>query len=239
MKNFLRVFFCGLFFFSMGCCIGPTKVVQQQPSSHQIQRSDQIENARYIKSLTVALVNLDPSKQWINCTAMWVKPGLLLTAYHCVADQKIIVYETFNEEEKDGGVHFSIIKALDEKNDLALLTVDPSTEPPHDNLVFTEEVIESGEEVHIMGHTLGYGWSYSKGYVSSVRRNMEGPGPAAIEKIIQISSPAWRGNSGGGAFDSAGHFMGMCSWVSTGGPFLTFFIHRDVISKFLAKQTAI
>jgi S1-C subfamily serine protease len=236
VKNFVSLFGCGLFLFLVGCCVGPVKGVQPPVLNHNRYRSEQIENVRRLKNLTVALTDLDSRNQLIRCSAMWVKQGFLLTAGHCINSQKLITYETLDDDE---GVHLAIVKAVDEINDLALLIVDPSSEPIHDNVIFTDEIIESGEEAHIVGHTAGYGWTYSKGYVSAIRREMKGPLEAPVEKVVQISSPAWMGNSGGGAFDSGGHFIGICSWVSTSGPFLTFFIHKDVISKFLAKEEVI
>ena len=58
-------------------------------------------------------------------------------------------------------------------------------------------------------------------------------------KTLQISSPAWRGNSGGGAFDADGKLIGISSWVSARGPMLGFFIHRDEIEKFLKESKVI
>jgi len=236
VKNFGSLFAFSLFFFLMGCCASPAKNLQISHVSHQDHRSDQIENVRRLKGLTVALTDLDPRNPWIRCSAVWVKRGFLLTAGHCINNHKLVTYETFDE---DDGIHMAVVRAVDETNDLALLAVDPTSEPIHDNVIFTDEIIEPGEDVHIMGHTAGYGWTYSKGYVSAVRIGMKGPLEAPVDKVVQISSPAWMGNSGGGAFDSDGHFIGTCSWVSTSGPFLTFFIHKDIISKFLAKEEVI
>lgn len=231
MKNFGSIAIFSLFFFFVGCCSGPTKYVQAPIITHQVYRSEQIENVRQLKNLTVGLVN--PNKESIHCSAIWIKQGFLLTAWHCVDAQKLIMYVTDND---DPIMRLSFVNVVDETNDIAILVVDPMTEPQHNNVILTDEVIESGEEVHVIGHTAGYGWTYSKGYVSAIRKEMIGPSEKPIEKVIQISAPIWLGNSGGGAFDSAGHFIGLCSWISTRGPFLTFFIHKDVISKFLEKE---
>ena len=170
MKHFGSLCIFSLFLFLVGCCSGPTRHIQTSVITHQVHRSEQIENVRRLKSLTVGLI--DPSKSSVYCSAVWIKPGFLLTAEHCVSDQKLIIYETDNV---DDGVHLSLVSIVDKANDIAILAVDPMTEPVHDNIIFTDEAIESGEEVHIIGHTAGYTWTYSKGYVSSIHKEMIGP----------------------------------------------------------------
>jgi S1-C subfamily serine protease len=52
-------------------------------------------------------------------------------------------------------------------------------------------------------------------------------------KVVQISAPIWIGNSGGGAFNSDGHLIGLSSWITLRAPSVAFFIHRDEIKNFL------
>lgn len=241
MKNFMSLFYFGAFFFLVGCCNTATNVVRndQQQNEKIIQikndRLEKIESVRKIKELTVAITNLDPGQPLIRCSGIWIKQGMILTAGHCVDPDKLTTYMTFDETDKDA-LHLAVVKAVDDENDLALLLVDPSTEPHHFNVSISEETIDPGEEVDIMGHTVGQGWTYSKGYVSSIRENQKTPGS---NDVIQISSPAWLGNSGGGAFNSFGKLIGICSYISNAGPFLTYFVHRDTIAKFLQRETTI
>lgn len=241
MKNFMSSLILGSFFFLVGCCSAAhvqTPKVSNALSEHEIQRSSQIENVKKIKRLTVALTSLDTSDQMIHCAAIWINRGMLLTANHCVNKDELITYITY-DELNESSFHLAIVKSNDEINDLALLLVDPSSEPPHDVVEITDEIVEPGEEVNIMGHTVGLGWTFSKGYVSSIRNNLKTPDSFPTEKVVQISSPAWLGNSGGGAFDLNGHLVGLCSYISTSGPFLTYFIHKNTIVKFLMKEGAI
>lgn len=240
MKNLLGSICFGLFFYLVGCCSVPQQIHHQSQHHVEDNKLSKVESAKKIRDLTVAIINSNPEKPLIHCSGVWIKRGLLLTAHHCVdgvEEQDFIPYVSYGENDKN--LNKAFIKGVDELNDLALLYVDPLTEPIHDIAIISDEVIDSGQELNIMGHTMGYGWSYSKGYVSSVRKNFYGPNDLLIEKIIQISSPAWMGNSGGGAFDEKGQLVGICSWVSLSGPLLTFFIHRDIIAKFLEKQNAI
>lgn len=240
MKKIMSLF--SSFVFMVSCCAGPGTVVpvssvSSAPSMSKDKKSHHVETVRRIKYLTVKLNNLDPDGLGALCSAIWIKQGMLLTASHCVKGTVLMSYTTFDDSEDL--MRLAIPLAQDIENDLAILHVDPTTEPPHDIVRLSDDVIESGEDVDIVGHTLGLEWTYSKGYVAAVRANMSGPGSTEAEKVIQISSPAWMGNSGGGAFDDEGRLVGICSWVSTSGPFLTFFIHRDTIRQFLKREAAI
>jgi len=237
MKNFMSLVFFGSFFFLVGCCSSIVTQPKEKTlmSEHEKTRSAQVQSAKKIISLTVALMNTDPSNPEIHCSAIWIKRGMLLTANHCIDPGELIMYMTFDEINKNS-FHLAVVKGYDEANDLALLLVDPSTEPPHEIVSITNEVIEPGEEVNIIGHTVGLGWTFSKGYVSSIRNNLRNSSDVVSEKVIQISSPAWLGNSGGGAFDSEGHLVGLCSYIFTTAPFLTYFVHKNTIVKFLEKE---
>ena len=241
MKKIMSLF--SSFVFLVGCCAGPASIMPPaaKPAASSIpkeQKSRRVEAVRRIKYLTVRLNSLGPEKLGSLCSAVWVKQGMLLTANHCVDGLMLLSYATVDDESYDK-MRLAVPLAQDEENDLAILSVDPSTEPPHDVISLSEEDIEAGEDVDIVGHTVGFEWTYSKGYVSAVRHVIRGPELINVQKVIQISSPAWMGNSGGGAFNENGKLIGICSWISTAGPFLTFFIHRDMIREFLVKQNAI
>ena len=83
----------------------------------------------------------------------------------------------------------------------------------------------------IVGHTTGLWWTYIEGDVSSSRTHV-----GKFSKLLQISSPAWFGNSGGGAFNEDGKLVGISSWIYTKAPMVTFFVHGDVIRSFLVKN---
>jgi len=240
MKKIMSLF--SSFVFLVSCCssqvnVAPPTSTSSVLSSKKDKSSQHVETVRRIKYLTVKLNNLDPGSLDVLCSAVWIKQGVLLTANHCIRGSTMLSYSTL--DDADELIRLAVPYAQDIKNDLAILYVDPATEPPHDIAKLSDDVIESGEDVDIIGHTMGFEWTYSKGYIAAVRNNMSGPGLTETQKVIQISSPAWMGNSGGGAFDDVGTLIGICSWVSTSGPFLTFFIHHDVIREFLAKEHAI
>ncbi len=241
MKKIMSLFSSCVFLVS--CCAGPLNDVSSvKPQSAITLEKEKksykvVGSIKKIKYLTVKLNGLELQNFGTLCSAVWIKQGVLLTANHCVKESILFSYSTL--DDTDDVYRLAAPFARDEKNDLAILYVDPVTEPPHDIAVLSDIDIESGESVDIVGHTVGLEWTYSKGYVAAIRTNMLGPGQTDAEKVIQISSPAWMGNSGGGAFDDGGSLIGLCSWISTSGPFLTFFIHRDTIKKFLKREHVI
>lgn len=205
---------------------------QEVPDESLQKRVEKIEN------LTVGLVRNDSDgESYIYCAGVWVAKGYIVTAGHCAltADDPSKFKYTTLKDFKEKKIHNAQVISIDIPNDVGLILVDPSDEPLHENVTFKSAEVHAGDEIDIIGHPVGYDWSYIKGYVSAIRNNFPGP-ITSMEKLIQISSPAWMGNSGGGAFDKSGNLVGICSWVSKQGPFLSFFVHKDVVSDFLKKE---
>lgn len=115
-------------------------------------------------------------------------------------------------------------------HDLALLTVTDKQIPAHPFAHVSRAYIHNGDHLSVVGHPSGYWWTYSVAVVSHTRF-MRGPFRHAF-KVLHVNGHVWFGNSGGGAFDSAGNLVGISSYISR-GPGLAFFVHRDVIWSFL------
>jgi len=232
MKNIGRLIKVGVFSFLVGCFVNPTTVPEANPEvPYNSERYKKIEEE---KKKTVALVIVDDDGLFAYCAGVWVKSGMILTANHCVEELKTIVFYATEDDFKKKKPRMAMIASIDEDNDLALLFVDPSSEPEHDNVDMTKQPrLDIGQDVDIIGHTAGYPWSYARGQVSAIRIGIEGPDNIKPDKVVQISAPVWMGNSGGGVFDGNGNFIGICSWISRRGPFLSFFIHKEAVEKFL------
>lgn len=224
----------------VGCCINvPDTPIDKLSNSKtvKIEKTHQ-EVIKKIENLTVGLMREDyDGESYVYCAGIWVTNGYILTAGHCaLSDNPANMRYVVMNEIKEKKLHEAYAASIDIANDLALVKVSSKDEPNHENVIFAfDDQINPGDEVNIVGHPVGFEWSYIKGYVSAVRDNFFGP-VGNMEKLIQISSPAWMGNSGGGAFDDKGNFVGLCSWVSKQGPFLSFFVHRDIVKKFLKKE---
>lgn len=167
------------------------------------------------------------------CTGVWVANDKILTANHCLMHDGFVVYGIREDEDEAIG-RVSYVVDADPELDLALLVTDPQSTPKHPAAVVADDVWD-GQHVNIVGHTTGLWWSYMEGVVSSTRSNIMSGGKR-LPKSLQVSSPAWFGNSGGGAFDDEGRLLGISSWISRRAPLMSFFVHRSEISKFLSKN---
>lgn len=240
MKLIRSLFSFVILSLTVGCCVNiPDTSISKfsNPVPNKTEKTHR-EIVKKIENLTVGLMRKDyDGESYIYCAGVWAAKGYILTAGHCaLSDNPANMSYIVINELKEKKLHEAYAMSIDIANDLALIKVSAKNEPDHENVIFTlNEQINPGDEVNIVGHPVGFEWSYIKGYVSAVRDNFFGP-VGNMEKLIQISSPAWMGNSGGGAFDDKGNFVGLCSWVSKQGPFLSFFVHRDVVKNFLKKE---
>lgn len=140
--------------------------------------------------------------------------------------------------DKDGvDLRQGFVTAYDPVRDLALVKMTKDTLPPaHPIVRLSKDSIHSGDRVHIVGHTVGMWWTYTPGSIAMVR-DFEGPlYPDSTVKMLQVSCAAYFGNSGGGVFDTNGHLLGIASFLYGRAPNLVFFVHRDEIFSFLAKN---
>lgn len=249
----MQLFKCilvGLVALTVGACGGSGNFPVRSPSPLVSHMGDS----------TVALVIKNKAGlSRVYCTGVWVNADTVLTAAHCVeaaakmnAPPKagpesdddedtfidpvgtpinyVVESETRGVGEEPSAVHLAKVIANDHDHDLALVRALPGGLPRHDVALLAEEMPALGEHVFIVGHVKGFWWSYIEGVVSAYRKDLpfvDKDGP-----FVQISSPVYYGNSGGGAFDSEGHLIGICSFMAR-APQTNFFIHAKSISKFM------
>lgn len=235
MNSFRNLCRIGLLMFLVGCCSGIAGTdlasVPPAPRAEVVQHVD----ASKLKDATVAIVKEVSGVVLATCAGVWVDKNLILTASHCIDDESLMFkYSTENDYDIDKARN-AILISTDKNSDLALLLADPKNVPEHAIATISNDEIVVGEEVHIVGHTSGYTWTYTRGYSSSIRNAMKSPAGIYIKKVLQISAPTWMGNSGGGVFNKKGELIGISSWISGNGPNLSFFIHKDMIHKFVNK----
>ena len=240
MKNIGNLFRIGLLSFLVGCCAGgafqDTRTSTLQPPSNT---SHALEIER-LRQSTVAIVSNTLGLLIPGCAGVWIDSDVVLTAAHCVddPDKPFVLLSTVDDFEQ-GKVRPGTVIAQDPRVDLALVELDPDNVPPHPIVMLADKTPLVGDEVHIVGHTVGFDWTYSHGYISAVRDDMPGPKEKMFKKALQITAPVWMGNSGGGAFNSMGQLVGISSWVALNGPQLSFFVHVDLIESFMIKELAV
>jgi len=227
IKMFLTIF--GL---SMLTCASP-----KPPKPTSEYQENKKEFVSKLEKTTVALIRLSPSGDLAPyCSGVWISKDKILTAQHCMeidedagAPKGVVLFQDFQDQNKM--IRVAVMTASDDNNDLALLTTSMPPEK-HPIAELSETGAWDGQHVCIVGHTVGLWWSYIEGNISSSRDNV-----GNFSKLLQVSSPVWFGNSGGGAFDEDGKLIGISSWIFTKAPMITFFVHVDVIKEFLQKNS--
>jgi len=132
------------------------------------------------------------------------------------------------------GTHPGRVLSYDKSHDLALVLATPNTTDaiPTHGVASVATSARVGQEVHIIGHTIGLWYSYTHGWVAQIRPNALNACEEPVN-ALQISAPVFYGNSGGGAFNEDGELVGVMSWIRKGGPNLGFFIKYDEVNRFL------
>lgn len=123
--------------------------------------------------------------------------GTVVTNYHVIQDCSS-AYVTAN----DGGTYeVKSVVGYNETLDIAILATSKTNSTP----VETCSSVTTGEEVYVLGSSLGLTGTFSEGLVSTAERNVDGI------SYIQISAPISHGNSGGPVANSMGQVIGIAS----------------------------
>jgi S1-C subfamily serine protease len=135
--------------------------------------------------------------------------------------------------QDDEHVHDALILSYSLTADLAIIDARPPVTPVVASL--SQDPIEVGTWVDIIGHPIGYEWSYARGWVSAYR-----PFERNTHRLpmltLQVAGPISPGNSGGGAFDASGRLVGIASYMDVRLNGMAFFVHRDAIRQFLKEN---
>tara|TARA_A100001015_G_scaffold9576_1_gene11689 strand:- start:1704 stop:2729 length:1026 start_codon:yes stop_codon:yes gene_type:complete len=117
--------------------------------------------------------------------------------------------------------------------DLALLSINKK--PNHVAGVSIRRTSSSniGDDVSAVGHPIGEAWTYTKGYISQVRKNYSWRYNDATEltaNVIQTQTPISGGNSGGPLFNKAGNLIGINTMGSSSGQNINYAVAATEIS---------
>lgn len=202
------------------------------------------DDADALSNAVAALVtySLDTDRYEIFCTAVFVDETALLTAHHCVDGAlemdipvRVITYKEWlhgDPEDLVGYGHdFSVI---DDNPDSDLSLLAPTihgASGPHTWVSVEDEGPTAGENVIILGHPAGIGWTLTSGIVSaSARRGWESNDDSLL--FLQTDAAAYYGNSGGPVLDYRDRLVGI---ISQGFPNarITMAVHVRKIRAFL------
>ncbi|WP_323795046.1 S1C family serine protease [Nisaea sp.] len=133
-----------------------------------------------------------------------LRSGLLVTAAHVVSKATEV-----HVRAPDGTRLPATILAIDQKTDVAFLTVDLQTSP----ITLAEARPETGAPVCTLSNAFGLGIGITCGVVSANKRS--GIGFNHTEDFIQTDTSVNPGSSGGALVDLEGRLVGMLSAIFT------------------------
>jgi TonB family protein len=129
-------------------------------------------------------------------SGFFVEQNTIATNMHVIKGAYRGIIKLLNNDKE---IPIKVIKAKDEKHDLALLTVNGNY--PKLSLGNSDKV-NIGQRVYVVGNPMGLEGTFSEGIVSSIRQVEE-------IKLIQITAPISSGSSGGPVLDKNGEVIGI------------------------------
>jgi tetratricopeptide (TPR) repeat protein len=151
--------------------------------------------------------------------------GKIVTNFHVVAGKPAIL-----ARRSDGS--FLVIKGIlasDKANDLAILQAEGR------NLPFVQlgdsDAVKVGEAICVIGSPMLLEGTVSAGIISAVRELQDG------RKLLQITAPISKGNSGSPVFNRKGEVIGVASFVLSEGQNLNFAIPSNAVKTLLRRPS--
>lgn len=159
--------------------------------------------------------------------------GHIITNWHVIEGWStvgVVLYEN-RDEENPPYILADVIK-IKPKSDLALLKIQKKARIR--NFLQLGVIPDVGTQVHAIGHSEGYDWTYTQGYISGLRNNYTWAykDSAHTASVIQTQTPINPGNSGGPLLNASGEIVGINSFMSQGEN-LNFAVSAQEVKNFI------
>jgi len=136
--------------------------------------------------------------------------GYVLTNFHVVQGAQAISV-TLGD-----GSHFDAkFIGADERNDIALVKVDPKDRKLPSLTMGDSESLQVGQRVLAIGNPFGFQSTLTTGVVSALGRTVQTSQSTSIDAAIQTDAAINQGNSGGPLLNSRGEVIGINSAIYT------------------------
>ena len=163
--------------------------------------------------------------------------GVILTNFHVIENFQTVGVIFSTDQENDKLSLGSVIK-IDEIRDLALVSLNSQ----RDDIIplsISQIPGDIGADVHAIGHPLGEDWTYTRGYISQLRRNYSWQTDLNTHHsadVIQTQTPINPGNSGGPLVNDAGELIGINSFRNEDAQGINFAVSITSVSDFLMSE---
>src|SRR5437762_10486208 len=136
--------------------------------------------------------------------------GYILTNYHVVEGAQSIEVVLGDQSH-----HPAKYIGADQRNDVALIKIDPKGKQLTTLKLGDSSTIQVGQKVLAIGNPFGFQSTLTTGVVSAVGRTVQTSQTTFIEEAIQTDAAINRGNSGGPLINSHGEVIGINSAIYT------------------------
>ena len=136
--------------------------------------------------------------------------GYILTNYHVVEGAQSIEVVLGDQSR-----HPAKFIGADQRNDVALVKIDPKGKPLVTLPLGDSSAIQVGQKVLAIGDPFGFQSTLTTGVISALGRTVQTSQTTFIEEAIQTDAAINRGNSGGPLINSHGQVIGINSAIYT------------------------
>src|SRR6266581_4141875 len=136
--------------------------------------------------------------------------GYILTNYHVVEGAQSIEVVLGDQSR-----HAAKYIGADQRNDVALIKIDPKGKQLTVLKLGDSSAIQVGQKVLAIGNPFGFQSTLTTGVVSALGRTVQTSQTTFIEEAIQTDAAINQGNSGGPLIDSHGNVIGINSAIYT------------------------
>lgn len=163
--------------------------------------------------------------------------GIILTNWHVVnkAKEVGVVFKS-DEGNSKKNIRIAEVLSYDALRDLALIKLKDKIPEIINPILINKEPLSVGEDVHAIGHPSSLSWTYTKGYVSQIRKKFKWKYTNTEHQanIVQTQTPISPGSSGGPLLTNEGRLVGINSFGRQDAQNLNFAISSDEILDFIS-----
>jgi len=136
--------------------------------------------------------------------------GYILTNFHVVQGA-----QTIEVVLGDQSRHSAKFIGADQRNDVALIKIEPGTKPLVSLPLGDSAALQVGQKVLAIGNPFGFQSTLTTGVVSALGRTVQTGQNTLIDEAIQTDAAINRGNSGGPLINTHGEVIGINSAIYT------------------------
>lgn len=164
--------------------------------------------------------------------------GDIVTNLHVVGNSRMVgvIFKSESESQTvaTSSRNARVIK-IDKKADLAIVRVNSVPRGVTPLRLSGVSDVMVGSNVHAIGHPTGNTWTYTRGYVSAIRRGFSWNEKHKAD-VIQTQTPINPGNSGGPLLNDEGAIVGINSFKDSSSEGLNFAVAGDHVRSLILGQ---